>query len=167
MKYFIKLSALAVVLGLGFTACQKDYSPTPGIDLPDPQNPLSGTFSCLVDGQQFKAEAKTYSYNADTKTLVMQGTKYAENRAPGVYQQIVITIPNYDGGKRYNVTGAATITYITTSEQGVASTYNALSNENYYVQTEGTYKGAFNVVVANASNNTERITISEGKFNFE
>ena len=97
----------------------------------------------------------------------MQGTKYAENRAPGVYQQIVITIPNYDGGKRYNVTGAATITYITTSEQGVASTYNALSNENYYVQTEGTYKGAFNVVVANASNNTERITISEGKFNFE
>ncbi|RYD98088.1 MAG: hypothetical protein EOP54_08785 [Sphingobacteriales bacterium] len=158
---------MAVVLGLGFTACQKDYSPTPGIELPDPQNPLSGTFSCLVDGQQFKAEAKTYSYDADTKTLVMQGTKYAENRAPGAYQQIMITIPNYDGGKRYNVTGAANITYIVINEQGSVATYNALSNENYYVQTEGNYKGAFNVVVANASNNTERVILSEGKFDFE
>ncbi len=167
MKYFIKLTALAVVLGLGFTACQKDYNPTPGVEVPNPQNPLNGTFSCLIDGQQFKAEAKTYSYDADNKILVMQGTKYAENRAPGVYQQVVITIPNYDGAKRYNITGAANITYISTSEQGVASTYTALSNENYYVQTEGNYKGAFNVVVANASNNTERIIISEGKFNFE
>ncbi len=167
MKYFIKLTALAVVLGLGFTACQKDYSATPGIELPDPQNPLSGTFTCLVDGQQFKAEAKSYSYNADTKTLVMQGTKYAESRATGAYQQIVITIPNYDGGKRYNITGAANITYVAINEQGGSTTFNALSNENYYVQTEGTYKGAFNVVVANVSNNTERVTISEGKFNFE
>lgn len=167
MKYFIKLTALAAVLGLGFTACQKDYNPNPGVEIPDQQNPLSGTFSCLVDGQQFKAEAKTYSYDADNKILIMQGTKYAESRVSGAYQQIVITIPNYDGGKRYNITGAANITYTVINELGSVATYNALSNENYYVQTEGTYKGAFNVVVANASNNTERVIISEGKFDFE
>ncbi len=167
MKSFIKLTAVAVVLALSFTACQKDYNPNPGVEVPDTQNPLSATFSCLVDGQQFKAEATTYSYDADNKVLVMQGTKYADNRATGVYQQIVITIPNYDGAKRYNITGAANITFISTSDQGAATVFNALSNENYYVQTEGSYKGAFNVVVANASNNTERIVLSEGKFNFE
>ncbi|OJV55909.1 MAG: hypothetical protein BGO31_17640 [Bacteroidetes bacterium 43-16] len=167
MKYFIKLTALAVALGLGFTACQKDYSPTPGIEVPDPQNPLSGSFTCMLDGQQFTAQTKTFNYNGDTKTLVMGGTKYADNKAPGVYQQIVITIPNYDGGKRYGITGAASITYISTDVSGSNTTYTSINNENYYVQTEGTYKGAFNVVVANTADNADRVVLSQGKFEFK
>lgn len=167
MKYFIKLTALALVLGLGFTACQKDYSPTPGIEVPDPQNPLSGSFTCLLDGQQFTAETKTFNYNGDTKTLMMEGKKYADNKAPGVYQQIVITIPNYDGGKRYGITGAASITYISTDASGSNTTYTSINNENYYVQTEGTYKGAFNVVVANTADNADRVVLSQGKFEFK
>lgn len=167
MKYFIKFTALAVVLGLGFSACQKDYNPTPGVEVPDTPNPLNGTFTCMLDGQLFKSEEKGSSYNADTKTLTMYGTKFAEDRTPGVYQKIVITIPNYDGGKRYNITGAADITYIVTNALGSMDIYNSLSNANYYVQTEGTYKGVFNVVVANSTNNSQRVIISEGKFDFE
>jgi hypothetical protein len=170
MKQYIKLAVLALGLGLSFSACQKDYDATPDIVKDPALNPMKGTFECMVNDDKFIAEGNTASLvEVDgIKTLTIQGTKYADNKKPGVLQQVVLTFPDFKETGRFTTgSGKVIITFINAGEGGSRTIYTSTMDEVSFAEIAGTYKGTFSCVVVNAQNSSDRIVISEGKFNFE
>lgn len=170
MKQYIKLAVLALGLGLSFSACQKDYDATPEIVKDPALNPMKGTFECMINEYKFTAEGNTADLQEvnDIKNLVIQGTKYADNKKAGVFQQVVITFPNYKESGRFTTgSGKVNISFINVGEGGTRTVYMATMDENSFAEVAGSYKGTFSGVVVNAENAQDRIVISEGRFNFE
>lgn len=165
MKYVFKLAALALTLGLGFSACQKDYDATPDVNKDPVQNPLSGSFTCTQAGFNFTADSKSSSLKDGV--LMISGTKYDDNKTPGVYEQITLVVPNFNGNGTYGVNGSAQIIFVRTTSEGLTYTYTSDYNENYFVKVEGSYKGTFQAVVSNTSDNSDKINIEAGKFDIK
>src|SRR5690606_38819280 len=104
----------------------------------------------------------------DIKNLVIQGTKYDDNKKPGVFQQVIITFPNYKESGRFTTgSGKVSFSFINAGEGGSRTVYMATMDENSFAEVAASYKGTFSGVVVNTENSQDRIVISEGRFNFE
>lgn len=165
MKYLVKIAALMLTLGLTFTACQKDYDSRPDVTKDPAPNPLRGTFTCTINGGDFVAETKSTTLHEGMLTIT--GTRYAASREEGTYEQITLVIPNYAGASRYNVNHNAAIGMLKADANGWTATYSSESNDNYFVQIEGSYKGTFQAVLYNNDDPSDRIQIENGKFEIE
>ncbi|HRP90130.1 MAG TPA: hypothetical protein PKX92_08825 [Edaphocola sp.] len=166
MRKLLPVFAILITMGTLFQSCQKDYDTTPDVDKQQADNPLSGHLTFNVDSFKFKSEVKYAQIQEvnGVKNLIISGTKYADNRVNGTYEQLVITIGNYNPeNKKFNFGSQANITY-SRVDGSETTVYNGQAGENSFVYVEGTYKGYFNTVVTNSKNSNDKIVISNGSF---
>lgn len=162
MKYLVKITALVLALGFTFSACQKDYDSTPDVTKDPVANPLRGSFSCTMNGENFTAEVKTATLKDGM--LMITGTQYGESRTAGTYVQVALVIPTYAGPSTYNVNNLASIAIVRSDANGWSANYASQSNDNYFVKVEGVYKGTFQAALVNNSDPNDKILIENGKF---
>ena len=169
MKQIFKLSALLLALCFSFVSCQKDYDATPDIAEPATNNPFKGSFTCKIDGDMFIAEQQTATLTDvnGVKTLTVTGIQYGFERDDKNFRSVGFTISNYDGNKKYAVGGNTQVVY-TIMVDGYATHYTSnTANANYHVTTTGNYVGTFNTAVAEVGNTSNKVVLTEGKFDIQ
>lgn len=169
MKQIFKLSALLVALCFSFASCQKDYDSTPDVVEPTAVNTLKGSFTCKINGDVFIAEQKTATLTDvnGVKTLNISATVYGADRTSNDHQTINISIPNYDGNKKYPIGGTAQIAYTIVVDNFATNYTSSITNANYHVTTTGSYVGTFNTAVAEVGNTSNKVALTEGKFDIQ
>ncbi|HTO15310.1 MAG TPA: hypothetical protein VLZ83_06050 [Edaphocola sp.] len=166
MRKFIQFFALLLTFSTLLVSCQKEYDSTPDIEKGNNENPLSGHLTFDVDGFLFKSESKSAAITEvdGVKSLVLSGTKYADNKLPGVFEQIVIIINNYNPDvKRYDFGSTAQLSY-SRVDGGSTMIYVGQPGENNFIFIDGAFKGYFNGVVKNSTFGNDKLVISNGSF---
>jgi hypothetical protein len=176
MKRFLQFSLLiaGVSLMTVTSSCQKDYNATTADDTIKTRNPFLGDFTCIMNGEQFVADFKSFSDVTfeDTRTISIVAEKFSYDRDPEVSQVFTLTITPYEGPKSYPLNGwSVRASYNDRKKDGGTINYNGkVTDESAFIKLNSdgaAYNGnfAFELKPVGATNDSFNIIITNGEFN--
>lgn len=169
MKKYIALISIVSSL-FALSSCQKAYNSAP--DAPDQKNNTRGSFTCKINGYDFKAETKT-AYRVDqdgVNNLTISGREYFSTRRPEDFYNISLTINWYDGAKEYNLPSEVGAAYIRSfTDEGVSNYLIPVNDENnkFILSEYGSNAiGTFSFKAVKSDNVYDTVTVTDGAFDF-
>lgn len=154
-----------------FTAsCSSNYDATP-TNNSNVRNPLQGSFTAVVNGEQFVADEKSFFDTTINKirSISIAGLEFSTDRNPKRSKTITLNIPNYTGPHGYVIDGMNSAQYIISDTNGV-KTYNAYAGDGMsridITQVSPNLEGTFQlkVILAGTNQPHDTLTVAEGTF---
>jgi len=173
MKKLLQIALICGGVGLiaAASSCSSTYDAYPDVPGRDTiKNTMRGDFTATIDGVHFAADVKTV---VDTtidgvRSITLSGNMFSWDKNPKSYQNLTLSIADFQGPNTYQIQLGVAGTYIVVEEGEPYARYAKNDGDEAYITITSAgdkLEGTFQFVVApNGLGNDNNANITSGKF---